>query len=180
MVPAGDRAPADTAAVLTCIGQDRPGLVNAIAEAVSAAGGNWLESKLEHLAGQFAGILLLRLPAQNISALTAALQALPGLSVTIAQGTDEPEPPREPLTLELLGHDRPGIVRDVTQALTKLGVNIEDFCSSIESAPFTGEDMFRATLKLGLPEHVSADEVRRVLEKLADEIMVDISTGVEA
>jgi glycine cleavage system regulatory protein len=169
----------DTAAVLTCIGQDRPGLVNAIAEQISAAGGNWLESRLEHLAGQFAGIILLRLPESRIPALGSALQMLPGLSITIVQGQDDIEPPREPLTLELLGHDRPGIVRDVTQAITKLGVNIEEFCSSIESAPFTGEDMFRAVLKLGLPEHVPGDEVRRVLEHLADEIMVDIRTAAE-
>lgn len=169
----------ETAAVLTSVGQDRPGLVNAIAEQISAAGGNWLESRLEHLAGQFAGIILLRLPEGRIAALTSALQMLPGLSVTIAQGIDQPELPREPLTLELLGHDRPGIVRDVTQAITKLGVNIEEFSSSIESAPFTGEDMFRAVLKLGLPEHVSHDEVRRVLEHLADEIMVDIRASAE-
>jgi glycine cleavage system regulatory protein len=169
----------DSAAVLTCIGQDRPGLVNAIAQTISAAGGNWLESRLEHLAGQFAGIVLVRLPQARIPALTAALQALPGLSVTIAQGDDNAAAPCEPLTLELLGHDRPGIVRDVTQAITKLGVNIEEFSSAIESAPFTGEDMFRAVLKLGLPEHVSGDEVRRVLEHLADEIMVDIRANAE-
>lgn len=71
-------------------------------------------------------------------------------------------------------------MRDVTQALTRLGVNIEEFSSAIESAPFTGEEMFRATLKLGLPEHVSSDEVQRVLERLADEIMVDLRTGAEA
>ncbi len=169
----------DSVAVLTCIGQDRPGLVNAIAETISAVGGNWLESQLEHLAGQFAGIVHIRLPEERIPALTAALEAVPGLSVTIARGTAEAEPPFEPLVLELLGHDRPGIVRDVTPAITKLGVNIEEFSSSIESAPFTGEDMFRAVLKLGLPEHVSNDEVRRVLERLADEIMVDLRTGAE-
>ncbi len=169
----------NVAAVLTCIGQDRPGLVNAIAEQISAAGGNWLESRLEHLAGQFAGIVLIHVAEDRIPALTVALQALPGLSVTIARGTTTTEPPREPLVLELLGHDRPGIVRDVTQAITRLGVNIEEFSSSIESAPFTGEDMFRAVLKLGLPEHVSSDEVRRILEKLADEIMVDIRAGAE-
>ncbi len=169
----------ETAAVLTCISQDRPGLVNAISEAIAASGGNWLESRLEHLAGQFAGIILIRLADERIPALTQALQALPGLNITIARGTTEPEPALEPLVLEILGHDRPGIVRDVTQAITKLGVNIEEFSSSIESAPFTGEDMFRAVLKLGLPEHVSSDEVRRVLERLADEIMVDVRTGAE-
>ena len=169
-----------TAAVLTCIGQDRPGLVNAISEAIAASGGNWLESRLEHLAGQFAGIVLIRLPEDRIPSLTTALQALPGLSVTIAHGSTAEEPPLEPLVLEILGHDRPGIVRDVTQAITKLGVNIEEFSSSIQSAPFTGEDMFRAVLKLGLPEHVSSDEVRRVLERLADEIMVDLRTEATA
>lgn len=169
-----------TAAVLTCIGQDRPGLVNAISEAIAASGGNWLESRLEHLAGQFAGIVLIRLPEDRIPSLTTALQALPGLSVTIAHGNTAEEPPLEPLVLEILGHDRPGIVRDVTQAITKLGVNIEEFSSSIQSAPFTGEDMFRAVLKLGLPEHVSSDEVRRVLERLADEIMVDLRTEATA
>jgi len=169
----------NVAAVLTCIGQDRPGLVNAIAETIAAAGGNWLESRLEHLAGQFAGIVHINVPEERIPALTQALQSLPGLSVTIARGSAEAEPPLEPLVLELLGHDRPGIVRDVTQAITRLGVNIEEFSSSIESAPFTGEDMFRAVLKLGLPEHVSSDEVRRILEKLADEIMVDIRAGAE-
>ena len=168
----------NVAAVLTCIGQDRPGLVNAIAETIAAAGGNWLESRLEHLAGQFAGIVHIHLAEDRIPALTAALQSLPGLSVTIARGIATTEPPLEPLVLEILGHDRPGIVRDVTQAITKLGVNIEDFCSSIESAAFTGEEMFRAELKLALPDHITAEDIRRVLEKLADEIMVDISTSV--
>jgi glycine cleavage system regulatory protein len=163
-----------TAAVLTCIGQDRPGLVAAIAAAIAGAGGNWLESRLEHLAGQFAGIVHISLPADQLPGLTAALQALSGLSVTIARGQPTDEPPLEPLILEILGHDRPGIVRDVTLALTGLGINIEAFSSAIESAAFTGEKMFRAELKLGLPEHVSTDEVRRILEKLADEIMVDI------
>jgi glycine cleavage system regulatory protein len=167
------------AAVLTCIGQDRPGLVNAISGAITASGGNWLESRLEHLAGQFAGIVHIHLPEERIPALTSALQAIPGLNITIVHGTTEPEPVLEPLVLEILGHDRPGIVRDVTQAITKLGVNIEEFSSSIESAPFTGEDMFRAVFKLGLPEHVSSDEVRRVLERLADEIMVDLKAGAE-
>jgi glycine cleavage system regulatory protein len=172
-------APGDGTAVLTCIGQDRPGLVNAIAEQISAAGGNWLESRLEHLAGQFAGIVLVRVAEDRIPALSAALQSLAGLSVTVARGSTEPAQPRVPVTLELLGHDRPGIVRDVTQTLTKLGVNIEEFSSAIESAAFTGEDMFRAVLKLSLPEHVAVDDVRRSLEQLANEIMVDLRAPAE-
>ena len=43
--------------VLTLIGPDRPGLVEAVAEVVAAHGGNWLESRMARLAGKFAGIL---------------------------------------------------------------------------------------------------------------------------
>ena len=74
----------------------------------------------------------------------------------------------------MLGHDRPGIVRDVTQTLRKLGVNIEELSSSIESAPFTGEDMFRAAIRVSVPAHIPVEEVRLSLERLADEIMVDL------
>ena len=41
--------------VLTVIGDDRAGLVNALAEAVTAHGGNWERSQLAELAGKFAG-----------------------------------------------------------------------------------------------------------------------------
>jgi glycine cleavage system regulatory protein len=163
--------------VLTFIGPDRPGLVNTISVTIANAGGSWLESRLAQLAGQFAGIVLVRVPANAAASLTAALAALraEGLSVTITEGC-EAAPPQEyeALTLEVLGHDRPGIVRDVTQTLRKLGVNIEELSSSIESAPFTGEDMFRAAIKVSVPSHVPLEDVRRSLEQLADEIMVDV------
>ncbi|MGO9817630.1 MAG: glycine cleavage system protein R [Acidocella sp.] len=172
-----------TSLVLTFIGPDRPGLVNAISEKIAAGGGSWLESRLVHLAGQFTGIVLVRAPANAAPGLTAALAELQadGLSVTVAEGRETaPAQDFETLSLEVLGHERPGIVRDVTQTLRKLGVNIEELSSTIESAPFTGEEMFRATLTVSVPAHVAVDDVRHSLEKLADEIMVDLKTGAEA
>ena len=44
--------------VLTVIGDDRAGLVNALADVVTAHGGNWERSQLAELAGKFAGIVL--------------------------------------------------------------------------------------------------------------------------
>ncbi len=52
--------------VLTLIGPDRPGLVEAVAEPIAAHGGNWLESRMAHLAGQFAGIVLYRRRADAV------------------------------------------------------------------------------------------------------------------
>jgi glycine cleavage system regulatory protein len=171
-----------TSLVLTFIGHDKPGLVNAISEKIAAAGGNWLESRLARLSGEFAGILLINAPTPTIPALTAALKALEatGLRITVEPATAiTPEPENTPLTLNLVGHDRPGLVRDVTQALIAVGANIEEFSSFIESAAFTGEAMFRATARLHLPANTTTEDVRKTLERLADEIMVDLTTPTQ-
>ena len=43
--------------VMTVIGKDRTGLVETLAEIVAGHGGNWLESRMCRLGGEFAGIL---------------------------------------------------------------------------------------------------------------------------
>ena len=40
--------------VLTVIGKDRPGIVELLSQIVAAHEGNWLESRMAHLAGEFA------------------------------------------------------------------------------------------------------------------------------
>ncbi len=81
------------------------------------------------------------------------------------------------VTLEIVGKERPGIVRDVTQALTHLGVNIEEFMSGLEGEPFTGVEMFRATARLGVPDGLSSTNCARRWKKNVREIMVDLNVG---
>jgi glycine cleavage system regulatory protein len=164
--------------VLSFICADRPGLVNSISETIAASGGSWLESRLARLADKFAGIVLVSVPAANQAALTAALHGLAasGLNITVeSSALSAADNPASALLLSVVGHDRPGIVRDVTESLTALGVNIDEFSSTIESAAFTGETMFRASARLHLPDAVTGEAVRQSLEKLADEIMVDLA-----
>jgi glycine cleavage system regulatory protein len=169
-----------TPLVMTFIGRDRPGLVNAISRKVAEHGGAWLESRLARLGGEFAGIARVNVPDDQIAGLGAALRELEGTGLTVtvevSVATGEPEP-RATLKLDLLGLDRPGIVRDVTDALTLLGVNIEEFESGLESAPFTGAPMFRASARLAAPDGLSVDELRKTLERLAGEMMVDIAVS---
>ena len=169
-----------TSLVLTFVGDDRPGLVNAISEAVAAHGGTWLESRSVRLAGKFAGVVLVRIPDEDLIPLESALAKLApsGLRVSIERGAaaDDDKPGRR-VTLDILGRERPGIVRDVTQALTRLGVNIEEFASGLEGEPFTGAQMFRANARLSVPEGLELDDLRKALERLAAEIMVDLTVG---
>ena len=105
--------------VLTVIGNDRAGLVNAVAEVVARHGGNWEQSQMAELAGKFAGIVLVTVPDGSSDDLVAALEPLHGLlDITAQLAGDEvtvPEPQR--FTLDLVGADRPGIVRQITEVL---------------------------------------------------------------
>ena len=133
---------------------------------------------MARLAGQFAGILQVDVPAAEVERLIADLQALEqeGLRATIVQGLGEEAPAHhQTLLLELVGQDRPGIVREIAQALAGRRVNIEELTTRVVSGSFSGESLFEAEARLRVPADVPADELRDLLEKLANELMVDIS-----
>ncbi len=170
-----------TPMVMTLIGDDRPGIVNSASAAVAAHGGTWLESRLARLAGKFAGIVLIEAPDEQSEALSDALRALEsaGLKITVERGAAQAAPSAHErhIDIEIVGNERPGIVRDLTQALKGLGANIEEFSSGVESAAFTGGELFRANIRVGLPDALSLGDLKRTLERLAGEIMVDLTLG---
>jgi len=164
--------------VLTVIGADRPGLVEALSKTVADHGASWLESRMAHLAGHFAGLLRVSVAEARAAELSTALRALEsrGLRVIVeaalGPGPDESAPR---LRLELVGLDRPGIVRDISRAIAERGVNVEELESNTSSAPMSGETLFHVEAWLRLPRGGDPDELRAALEKLADELMVEVS-----
>src|SRR5580692_3525856 len=114
--------------VMTIIGPDRTGLVEAVARAVAKHGGNWLESRMCRLGGEFAGILRVEIPAENKPALLAELQKLQcnGLQIVVRDALPlDGKLSGKQTSLEVIGADRPGIVREITSALARAGVNVE-------------------------------------------------------
>jgi len=163
--------------VLTLIGPDRPGIVEALAEPVAAHGGNWLESRMAHLAGQFAGILRVEVPDDRAAALRAALERLSdrGLRVVVAAGPPPaPSPGGRPMLLDLTGLDRPGIVREIARALAERGVNIEELETDRTTAAMSGELLFRSRARIHLPPGADAAELRSRIERLAADLVVRI------
>ncbi|MEK7675333.1 MAG: ACT domain-containing protein [Verrucomicrobiota bacterium] len=164
--------------VMTIIGQDRPGLVESVASLIADHGGNWLESRMSHLGGQFAGILRVQLPGEQEEALVRALKSLEtkGLSIVVIAEQPKPAAGAEPLTLlEIVGQDRPGIVRQISLALASHGVNVEELDTECHSAPMSGETLFQAQAKLRIPASCNTAELRLDLEKIAADLIVDIS-----
>jgi glycine cleavage system regulatory protein len=166
----------DVSLVLTAIGDDRPGLVEQLATAVSQHQGNWLQSSMAHLAGKFAGIVCVSVPAPQLEKLMAVLAALPGLRVTAEHSLPSgSQSGGRRLKLVLVGHDRIGIVREVSQVLARHAVNVEDLSTHTASAPMSADVLFHATAELTASPTLDASALTRDLEQLSNDLMVDIT-----
>ena len=157
--------------VMTVIGADRPGLVQLVAARVADHGGNWLESRMGHLGGQFAGILRVEVAVQRVDELVGALHRLEqdGLRVIVhAEGNGAgAKLAGAVVELKLVGQDRPGILRSVSGVFATHGVNVEELSSERVSAPMGGGTLFQAQATVLVPADVSLAALRSDLEKIA-------------
>jgi len=163
---------------MTVIGQDRPGLVETVAALVAEHGGNWLESRMSRLGGQFAGILRVEVPNENEPPLVAALKKLESQGLTVVVHTDQPKPlptAARQSELDIVGQDRPGIVREISRALAGFGVNVEELETECASAAMSGETLFKAHARLSIPESCDTAQIRKQLERIAADLIVEIS-----
>ena len=172
-----------TSLVVTVVGPDRPGIVSLLSAKAQGFGANWAGSRMASLAGQFAGMVHFEVPPEHAQALSDALMALEStdLKIHIARSDAAQAPEgRRVVRLEVVGHDRPGIVRDLSGALAQRGVSIEELHTEIVSGAMTAEHLFKVKAVLLVPKSVSNDDVRRSLEALANEMMVDVALGEQS
>jgi len=162
--------------VMTVLATDRPGLVSTLSEAIVAHGGSWQESRMTRLAGQFAGILRVECPHGETGALLAALAALEsqGISVQARREETAPAAVRDTLALDIMGNDRPGIIRALSAAIAGAGANVEDLSTSLESAPMAGHLIFHAKGLVSLPADGDPAALIAAIEKLGPDLSVSI------
>lgn len=161
--------------VLTIIGNDRPGLVGELAAAISANQGNWLESSMAHLAGKFAGIVKVGIAPQHAEKLQHALTQLSGLKITGELASADARTTARRLKLSLVGHDRIGIVREVSKVLAEHAVNVENLETYTSSAPMSAETLFHANAELTAAADLDAKALTNELERISNDLMVDIT-----
>ena len=167
-----------TSIVLTVVSDDHPGIVEALSDVLARHGGNWAESSMMSLAGKFAGILLAEVPSAEADRFIAGLENLERKGIrVVARRSDAaaPEIPARQVTLELVGQDRPGIVHEITEILASHAVNVLELETTVQSASMSGESLFLAHARIGIPDDVGMDDLRDELEALANELMVDIN-----
>ncbi|RZV59200.1 MAG: glycine cleavage system protein R [Pseudomonadales bacterium] len=169
--------------VFTLYAPDKPGIVKTVSDLVLGEGGSWLESSLTRLCGQFAGIVHVRVPAANRETLLEKLRdcAAQDIVITIHDENFSHHEPGQAaanqLRLLIEANDREGIIDEIASALAARQINVEKLTSSCESASMAGYPLFRANLKVQLPEGVNAQELERILESVSDDLMVSIKDG---
>jgi glycine cleavage system regulatory protein len=166
-----------TCLVMTLLGPDRPGLVRSLSGAVADHGGNWLESRMARLAGHFAGILRVECPAESADALIETLRGFgkDGLSVQAVREMTGQRDHRRHWQIEVVGNDRPGIVRELAAAITGAGGNVEELITGLESAAMSGHPIFRARGVVSLSEGSDGDALVTAIERLGPDLAVEIA-----
>jgi glycine cleavage system regulatory protein len=167
--------------VLTFIAKDRSGLVEKLSETVAEEGGNWLESRMAHLAEKFAGVARVEVPGDKVSSLKNELMALDaeGFHLAVEEATLDAPLHGPMFNLDLVGPDQPGILRDISHCLAELGVSVEEMATDVREAPMGGGSLFYAKARVCAPAGLSEEGLRQALEALAGALMVDITLREE-
>lgn len=165
-----------TQLVLTIISDDKPGVVELLAQAITHHQGNWLESRMAHLAGKFAGILQIAVDSESEAALREALGNLAdqGLKIVVESANETLKPGGKEFQFSVVGNDRPGIVFEIAQAFASRHINMSELETACSSMPWSGEPMFEATGLIQVPKSVNMDELYEQLDTIADELAVDV------
>ena len=165
-----------TSLVMTVLGPDRPGLVRILSDIVASHGGNWLESRMARLSGQFAGIVRVECAEADANNLIGELQALAadGITVQTVRETAPVPEKRRTIAVDVVGNDRPGIVRELAAAIANAGGNVEELTTGLESAPMAGHPIFRARGVISIPENSDAATLTAAIENLGSDLSVDV------
>ena len=162
--------------LISIMADDRPGLVETLSRIVKEHEGNWLESRMSHLAGKFAGLVQVQISDTKKDGLEKALLALKSEGWVIALEESGGNLNRnDPCAkLSIVGNDRPGIVKDVAQVLAKLDVNVLELNTQFESAAMTAEALFKTQADIQTPESLDLDDVRDASENISNDLMVEV------
>jgi len=163
--------------VLSIIAEDRPGLVQTLSQVVTDHAGNWIDSSMARLGGEFAGIVRVDVPNDNVDAFESALAVLATTGIVVSVRHDKTGMPAltgRRADLELTGSDHPGIVHEISSALASQNVSIEELKTEIFSGSMSGGKLFSAKARVVFPNGLGVDDLRHHLEKIAEDIMVDI------
>jgi glycine cleavage system transcriptional repressor len=165
-------------ALLSAVGKDKPGIVAAVSAVLFQAGCNIEDSTMARLGGDFAIMLMLRLPegftSQQLAERLSPAQHHLQLTIHVADiPPEEVEPQIESARHLILvyGSDKPGIVARLTALLAERNVNITNLRTSVIQRD---QPLYVMTIEVELPSFVDQAELTKPLQAVAKELGVQV------
>lgn len=169
--------------ILVFTSPDRPGVIEKLTSVVVEQGGNWEESRLARLCGDFAGIVRITIHPAELERLTERMDALAeeGIAVYVKPanlyaGTPNARSAR----LACSGADHEGIVNRLAAYLARQGINVEEMETEVEPAPITGTPVFRMNSLITIPAEFDLRQLQENLNELASQLAIDLTLDGEA
>ena len=166
--------------ILTCVGKDRPGIVDDISSMLFEHNANIEDSRMAVMGGRFSVMILFSCTMAELEPITTGMKELEplGLKATLHEADDpsalEPRPAL-PLVIEATAMDHPGIVRKMVQILRSHDVNILGLNTRVSQAPFSGAPLFNLSLEAAVPTATPLAQVKEELEELGAAMNLDLS-----
>lgn len=162
--------------VLTAVARDRPGIIEALSDAVVSHGGNWVDSSMAVLAGEFAGVVRVSIPDAAATDFRAELAKLAaeGIDVSVRRDALPESLVGMRAGLEMTGVDHPGIIHKLSSTLADQNVSIDELDTRVFPASMSGEPMFVARATVVLPPGLTLHALQDALEDIAQDLVVDI------
>ncbi len=153
-----------TRAVISAIGQDRPGIVSQIAEIIHDLNLSIEDSRMTVLGGEFAVLTSVAggdLPLQRLETKLAKLAEQMDLAFLFRRTRDRDNVEgRIPYTVNVTTMDHPGIVHRVASFFSSQNINIYNLDTVAERAPHTGTPIFSLVMEIEIPPEVRIVELR--------------------
>lgn len=169
----------DTNIILTLTGADRIGIVEEVTGLLLNRGGNVEVSHMAHLASEFAILMLVSMPSEQLAGLQMDMQSLiaQGYQVTTTQTKQtyaQAHPGWLPYQIEVRGADQEGIVHEIASSMREQGINIESMDMQVVQAPVSGSPLFNMKGLVAVPPGLAGQSWVATLVNVGNRLNVDI------
>ncbi|HPG41716.1 MAG TPA: ACT domain-containing protein [bacterium] len=164
--------------VLTLTGPDRIGIVDQVTHIILNHEGNVEASKMAHLGGEFAMLMLIAVPASTFDKMQDQLATLmqQGFQITLRK-TERDDAQKYngwlPYQVKIHGADHEGIIHHITHKLAQQGINIESLDTNMIPAPMSGTPLFTMSAIIVVPPQLPTRQWKTILDGLCNELNVN-------
>jgi glycine cleavage system transcriptional repressor len=164
-------------ALITAVGEDKPGLVAALSAFVAKCGCNIEDSRMAILGSEFAMHILVAGEPASLAKLLDGINQVGsgvGLAVTVRKTQMRKQAGLVPYELTAYAMDHPGIVQRVAELLAERKVNIRGLETRVANAPHTGQPLFSLHATIDVPATEKVAGLRQALTALGATENIDL------